>query len=109
VALGALQAATVASVAPVVGKVRAVDLILAAMVAGVSVGSTASINATAPATTGAAKLVPTEMSVLSLKLFVLGVVVPLLVVVRMGYRQAPEVLTQLPAGAAMATCGPMLE
>ncbi len=53
------------AVPPVVGNGRAVDCSLAFTCAGVSVGCTESISATVPATRGDEKLVPSEVSKLS--------------------------------------------
>ena len=53
------------AVPPVVGNGRAVDCSFALTCAGVSDGCTDSISATVPATSGAEKLVPSEVSKLS--------------------------------------------
>ena len=89
---------------------------LARTCAGVSVGCTDSISAAVPATSGAEKLVPSD-ACRSCRCRsrraapATGVVVPVLVVVRSGYRQAllGAVLTQLPPGALIAISGPRSE
>ena len=53
------------AVPPVVGNGRALDISLAFTCAGVSDGCTESMRATVPETSGAEKLVPSEVSKLS--------------------------------------------
>jgi hypothetical protein len=71
---------------------------------------TESMSPAMPDTIGAAKLVPTFLFVMSVKLDVVGVVVPALVVVSNENKHGPEVevFTQLPPGALSAICGPKL-
>ena len=107
--MGATHAFTAAS-APVLGKLRAVPFNAARACAGVSVRFAENINATVPATSGDEKLVPSEARVSpSVKMLAPGPCVPLLLVVSSGNRQVPFWLTQLPAGALSAICGPRSE
>src|SRR5215470_5818701 len=96
---------------PVVGNGRAVRWSRSFTCAGVKARSRDRARAATPATSGVAKLVPTEMLKLSLYVESAGTVVPELVVVRIGYRhgELAAVLTQLPPGALMATSAPSEE
>ena len=69
------------------------------------------MSATVPATSGAEKLVPSDALKLSVYVELTGAVVPVFVVVRIGYRhgEPAAVLTQLPPGALIATSGPRSE
>ena len=62
---GRRDAGGMPAVPPVVGNGRALDCSLALTCAGVSDGFAESISATVPATSGAEKLVPSEVSKLS--------------------------------------------
>src|SRR4051812_31956233 len=107
--VGAVQTGTL-PVSLVVGNVRAVDFRMRTTSALVRAGLADSISATVPVTSGVAKLVP-RLGLFRPSEYVAatGPVVPVLVVVRIGYRQAPDALTQLPPGAAIVTSGPMSE
>ena len=71
------------------------------------------MSAAVPATSGAEKLVPIDALKASEYAApggpTTGVVVPVFVVVRIGYRHAPVFVTQFPAGAAIEISGPSSE
>ena len=96
-----------------VGKARAPDCINRFNSSGSSCGRADSISAAVPATIGAAKLVPTLMSKLSVQIEppALGRCVPELLLLRIGYRQGSSgpMLMQLPAGALIEMAGPRSE